>query len=197
MAENADRSLWQRARSFFSGLTGFVAATAALIVAVVGALTALGLIGGSGDSRGTGTPPPVAVTTDTRAWAARANEICGRSNDTVAALPQPAKGIPTAEATGLVKTTVTIGHQTLRGLTALTPPPGKERQVASFLRLDAAVNSDLEQLADDLTLGDLAAVERRAAILGSANTAFNKAAIALGATTCAEGATLTDLPPGG
>ena len=53
MEGSTDRKLWQRVRSFFTGLTGFITATAALIVAVVGALTAVGVIGGGGSGSST------------------------------------------------------------------------------------------------------------------------------------------------
>ncbi|MGZ4439593.1 MAG: hypothetical protein ACXVZN_04380 [Gaiellaceae bacterium] len=188
MEGSAEPTFWRRLRSFFSGLTGFITATAALIVAVVGALTAVGVIGG-----GSGGTTHAAATAAMPSWASQANAICARSNDTVAALPQAKAGLGADEVTALVKTSATLGHQMLRDLTALTPPKGKEQEVATFLRLDAALNNDLDELTADLTLGKLAAAATRATSLKTANTRFNQAAIQLGATTCAEGSSLGDV----
>ena len=185
---------WQRVRSFFTGLTGFITATAALIVAVVGALTALGVIGGGGS--GGSTAQSAVVTTQTRTWAAQANEICARANDTVAALPQPKKGISMEDAAALVKGSTSIGHRMVRDLTALTPPPGKEEEVARFLRLGVEVNNNLDEFVADLTLGNVAGLQTRGAKLQGLNKEFNDAATALGATTCAEGGSVSDFPFG-
>ena len=197
MARRKEQALWPRVRSFFSGLTGAVTATAALIVAVVGALTAVGVIGGGGSGKSSDRPVTVTAA-ETKSWAAQANDACARANDTISALPQPKKGMGAGEATDLVKSAATVGHRMLRDLSALTPPQGQEQQVKQFLTLGAAVNNNLDEFAADLTLGDIAGVQKRVATLQRVNTQFNKAAIALGATTCAEGSSVSDLSlPGG
>jgi hypothetical protein len=187
MEGSKDRTLWQRVRSFFTGLTGFITATAAVIVAVVGALTAVGVIGGGGSST-----QPAATTT--QSWVTQANEICARANDTVAALPQAPKGISMEEAAAFVKGSTSIGHRMVRDLTALTPPKGKEKEVAKLLSLGTEVNNNLEEFVADLTLGDVAGLQKRAATLQRVNKEFNQAAIDLGATTCAEGGSVSDFP---
>jgi hypothetical protein len=189
MGGSTDRTLWQRIRSFFTGLTGFITAAAALIVAVIGALTAVGVIGGgnSGSS-------PSAITTTTQSWVAQANEICARANDTVAALPQAPKGISMEEAATFVKSSTSIGHRMVRDLTALTPPRGKEQEVAKLLSLGTEVNNNLEEFVADLTLGDVVGLQKRAVTLQRVNKEFNQAAVDLGATTCAEGGSVSDFP---
>ena len=189
MEGSTDRTLWQRVRSFFTGLTGFITATAALIVAVVGALTAVGVIGGGGSGS---SPPQPTVTTVS--WAAQANDVCARANDTVAALPQAPKGISMEAAAAFVKGSLAIGRRMVRDLTALTPPPGKEQQVARFLDLGVQLNNGLSEFVSDLTLGDVAALQTRGASLQGLNKQFNQAAVDLGATTCAEGGSVSDFP---
>ena len=49
------------------------------------------------------------------------------------------------------------------------------------------------ELADDVAVGNLAALQRRATVLSRLNTRFNNAAVALGAGTCAEGSSLGDM----
>jgi len=169
-------------------MTGWMTAAAGLIGAVVVALTATHVIGGS-----SGQP-----NTTLRDWAASANKICARSNDTIAALPKPESiGKNTAEAVNLIRTAVTIQRQMLRELTALTPPEGKERQVTQFLHTGAEMSGVSSELLDDLILRDVSGVRRRAAELSQISNKFNHAATNLGATTCAEGGTASDVFGGG
>jgi hypothetical protein len=81
----------------------------------------------------------------------------------------------------------------LRQLNNLTPPPGKAKQVDSFLRLGASMSDATSELANDVALGKLAAAEQRASTLSRLNSRFNQAAVDLGARTCAEGSSLGDV----
>jgi len=184
--EETNRPLRQQIGSFFSSLTGLLTGTAALIGAVVGILTAIGVIGG-------GHGPHIASTPQSKAtWAAKANAICARANDTTGALPNPRTLAP-SDAAGYLKTALVLEQRMLRELNALPAPKGKEAEVATFLRAGAKMSDATSELADDVAVGNLAALQRRATLLSRLNTRFNNAAIALGARTCAEGSSLGDV----
>jgi hypothetical protein len=188
MGRGTKRSLGKRLGSFFSGMTGWMTAAAALIAAVVGGLTAVGVIGGGSAGSGSAAVPSAQASMTVRDWAARANKICGRYNDAINALPQAQSiGKNASEAADLIRSSDKLSHQMLRELTALTPPKGKERQIAQFIRLGADLNGGLDVLTDDVTVGDLSGALKQTAEVSRLNTEFNQAAIALGATTCAEG----------
>lgn len=183
-AELAKRTFWQRVGSFFTGMTGWMTAAAGLIGAVFVVLTAVHVIGGN-----SGQP-----STALRDWAASANDICARSNDAIAALPPPPSiGKNTKEAEDVIRSAVTIGRQMLRELEALTPPEGKEFPVTQFLRIGAEMNGVASEFLDDLLVGDSSGAQSRLAELSRVGTEFNSAAINLGATTCAEGGSLSDV----
>jgi hypothetical protein len=181
--DETNRRLRQRLGSFFSSLTGLLTGAAALIGAVVGILTAVGVIGGGAQHA----PAQTAAS-----WAARANAICAQTNETVGALPDPHSIAPT-DVAGYLKTSVVLGRRLLRRLTVLAPPSGREAEVAGFLRLGAQLNDATSELAHDVSLGDLGAAADRATQLSHLNTRFNDAAVALGATTCAEGSSVSDV----
>jgi hypothetical protein len=183
--QGSNRSLRQRIGSFFSGLTGLLTATAALIGAIVGILTAIGVIGGGGSG-------PHAATQSKAGWATRANAICARANDTTGALPNPRTLAP-SDAAGYLKTALVLEQRMLRDLNALSAPKGKEAEVATFLRTGAKMSDATSELADDVAVGNFTALQRRATLLSRLNTRFNNAAIALGARTCAEGSSLGDV----
>lgn len=159
---------------------------------VVGTLTALGVIGGgSGGTAAAGNQPQRSVVTVAE-WARRANAVCARTNDARAALPPPSKEVGQQEASDLIKTAFTFQQRMLRGLAAL-PRPAEHLQIDALLRLGASVNDAAGELVNDLTVGDLAGVETRARQLARLNTAFNRSATNLGATTCAEGSSVADV----
>jgi hypothetical protein len=180
------RSLRQQIGGFFSGLTGLLAGAAALIGAVVGILTAFGIIGGSSGS------PAAAGALSQATWASKANTICATANDTARALPEPTT-ISKSDIAGYMRTVLILHQRMLRDLNALPAPKGKEAEVDAFLRIGAESSDALNDIADDVAVGNLADLPRPAALLSRVNTRFNNAAIALGARTCAEGSSLKGL----
>ena len=185
--EGTNRPLRQQLGSFFTSLTGLLTGAAALIGAVVGILTAIGAIGGGG-----GGPHAAKPNQSNATWAAKANAICARANDTTGALPNPHTLAPT-DAASYLKTALVLEQRMLRELNALSAPKGKETEVTTFLQVGAKMSDATNELADDVATGNLAALQRRATLLSQLNTRFNNAAIALGARTCAEGSSLGDV----
>jgi hypothetical protein len=201
MGAKTSKSLRQQIGSFFHGMTGWMTAAAALIVAVVGALTALNVI-----PHNSAAHPAVSAAK----WAAQANKICGQYYDAVDALPQPssffsqqgAGQAPSSsdltDAARYSRAADRLGHQMLRQLTALKVPKGKEQQVTQFVHLLAAENTGLDTLTDDLTVLaaafksgntgiDVMRMYGDAQQLSQLNKKFKQVAVDLGATTCAEG----------
>jgi len=185
--EVTNRPLRQQIGPFFSSLTGLLTGAAALIGAVVGILTATGVIGGGGDGSNS-----AATVQSKTTWAAAANAICARANDTTGALPNPRTLAP-SDAASYLKTALVLEQRMLRELNALPVPKGKESEVATFLRVGAKMSDATNELADDVAVGNLAGLQQRAILLSRLNTRFNDAAIALDARTCAEGSSLGDL----
>jgi hypothetical protein len=185
------RPLQQRIASFFTSLTGLLTATAALIGAVVAILTATGVIGGGNNSGSKETNASSTKQTQT-SWATQANAICARANDTIAALPNPHSVAP-SDVASYLKTSVVLEQRMLRELNALPTPNDSAAQVNAFLKVGATMSDATSELANDVTLGNLAAAQQRATQLSQLNTHFNSAAIELGARTCAEGSSLGDV----
>jgi hypothetical protein len=179
--------LLQRIGSFFSGVTGLLTGAAALIGAVLAILTATGVIGG--EDGGAHAQP---ASTNTQTWAARANAICARANDTTGALPDPHALAP-SDAAGYLKTAATLEQRMLRELNALPAPKDEAAEIEAFLSVGAKMSDATSELANDVTLGNLAGAQQRATLLSRLNTRFNNAAVALGARTCAEGSSLGDV----
>jgi hypothetical protein len=188
VSEEAKPPLTERIGSFFSSLTGLLTGAAALIGAVLAILTATGVIGG-GDG---GSEQAEPASANTKTWAARANAICARANDTTGALPNPRTLAPT-DAAGYLKTAAVLEQRMLRELNGLPAPKDEQAKIDSFLNVGSRMSDTTSELANDVTLGNLAGAQRRAVVLSRLNTQFNRAAIALGARTCAEGSSLGDL----
>ena len=128
--EGTNRPLRQQLGSFFTSLTGLLTGAAALIGAVVGILTATGVIGG-GDGSHAASPHQSNAT-----WSTKANAICARANDTTGALPNP-RTLDPSDAAGYLKTSLVLEQRMLRELNTLPPPKGEEAKVATLLRLGA------------------------------------------------------------
>jgi hypothetical protein len=187
--EEPNRPLRQQIGSFFTGVTGLLTGAAALIGAVVAILTATGVIGG-GD--GSGSSHAESTAQNNATWAAQANAICAKANDTIGALPNP-RTIAPSDIASYLKTSVVLEQRMLRELNTLSVPKNKDAQVETFLKVGARMSDATSELANDVTLGNLAAAQRRATALSQLNTRFNNAAITLGARTCAEGSSLGDM----
>jgi len=199
MGGKSSKPLREQVGSFFHGMTGWMTAAAGLIVAVTGALAALGVIHVG----------PAQPSVSVAEWAAQANKICGQFNDAVADLPSPtsfqqqgATGALSSsglkDAARYVTTVDRYSRRMLRQLMALKMPAGKEQQVTKFLRLLATVNSSADTVTADLnilatepqsavTVSDVSRMDNAIQELSRRNKEFDKAAINLGATTCAEG----------
>jgi hypothetical protein len=195
MEREGKRPLRQRLASFLGGLTGPTKLAVAVIGAigtVVGTLTAVGVIGGGSSGSapgGTGSRATVVTAAD---WARRANAICARTSDVRAALPTPQPGLGQQEALDLIKTAATLQQRLLRDLAVLPRPAEQQQQIARLLRVGAEINNSSSELVADLTLGNFAGAQKRARELSRQNTDFNRTAIDLGATTCAEGGSVAD-----
>jgi hypothetical protein len=184
--------LQQRIASFFTSLTGLLTATAALIGAIIAILTATGVIGGGSNSGNKEASAAPSTEQNQTSWATQANAICARANDTIAALPNPHSVAP-SDVASYLKTSVVLEQRMLRELNALPAPKDSGVKVTAFLKAGARMSDATSELANDVTLGNLAAAQQRATQLSQLNTRFNNAAIELGARTCAEGSSLGDV----
>lgn len=187
-------------RQQFSSLVGETARPLKASIAVIGAigtvvgtLTAVGVIGGSsgGSAAASQSRSNVVTAAD---WTRRANAVCARTNETRASLPAARQGLGMQEIADLIKTASTLQERMLHNLAALPrPAAGRQQQITRLLRIGAEMDNSTSELVDDLTLGDLTGVQQRAGQLSRLNTSFNQTAIALGATDCSEGGSLTDV----
>jgi hypothetical protein len=174
-------------KSFWSGMSGFLAGTTALLTAVGGLIAILiqvGAIGGNGGSNGGG------ETTESAAWAPQANDICARANDLITALPNP-KTLGAQAALTMGQQALRINRQMVRDLAKVPQPDEQRADVNEFLRLGANVNDNTEELLADLTSGSVADAQQRLKTLSRLGKKFDSAAIGLGASTCAEGASFS------
>ena len=120
-----------------------------------------------------------------------ANGICARANDTINALPDP-ETLDLQAGIAQARESVTIYRRMIRNLAVLTPPANRRGDVEEFLRLGAHVNDAAEELVAGLRIGDVAVAQRQANTLKRLGKSFDDSAIGLGATTCAEGASLSE-----
>jgi hypothetical protein len=184
-------------KSFWSGASGLIAAVTALVTAVgavVAVLIQVGVLGGDG---GSNQAAASAVQTVSQAdWANEANGICARANDAINALPDPETLDLQAGIAG-ARQSLTISRRMVRNLAALKPSPARQTDVEEFLRLGAQLNDTTEELVAGLRVGDVAIAQREAATLKRLGKSFDDSAIGLGATTCAEGASLSESTLGG
>jgi hypothetical protein len=200
MGSGGRRPLRRQLASFFGEMTGRLKVVVALIGAVgtvVGTLTALGVTGGGSGGNATTRSASTVPLVTAADWGRRANAICARTNDTRSALPTPQPGLGQQEALDLIRTASTLQQRLLRELAALARPKEKQAQIAQFLRVGAGINDSASELVDDFTLGNIAGAQKRVHQLSRLNTEFNRRAVDLGATTCAEGGSLADAFAGG
>jgi hypothetical protein len=181
-------------KSFWSGLSGALAGVTALLTAIgalIAVLVQVGVIGGGGGGSGATTS---AAMVD---WAAEANEICDRANELFDELPDAESAEP-SEALGLVERALSINRQMVRELTKLPKPDQQREQVAEFLRLGARLNESSEEMIAAFKVLNIEAAQQRQAELSTLGSQFDAAAVDLGASTCAEGASFeAGLPTAG
>jgi hypothetical protein len=188
-------------KSFWTGLPGILTGSAALITAVGGLVAVLiqvGAIGGGGSENSTGQ----GTTSAGPSWAAQANKICERANDAIDDLPEPTSS--NADTLGVEamlkygKAASKISRRMLRDLTELSPPADQAADVTEFVKLGAKMNEAADEMFAAFALGDFSAVQGAQHALSTAGQRFDAKAIDLGATTCAEGASLggAELPGG-
>ena len=176
-------------KSFWSGLSGALAGVTALLTAV-GALLAVliqvGVIGGDDDGNGGGS----SGTTTSAAmvdWAGEANEICQRANELFDELPD-AERVQPSEVLGVLKQALSINRQMVRELAKLPKPDQEREQVTEFLRIGARLNESSEEMIAAFRALNIEAVQQRRKELSTLGSQFDAAAVDLGASTCAEGA---------
>jgi hypothetical protein len=178
---------------FWSGMSGFLAGTAALVTAIGGTIAILvqvGVIGGGSSNGGSGNGGGGQTTTQTVDWSSQANDICARANDLITALPNP-KTLESDAALQFEQQALRINRQMVRDLVKLPKPTDHVTEVDRFVRLGADVNETTEELLADFTSGSLGDAQQRASTLSRLGERFDAAAIALGATTCAEGSSFS------
>jgi hypothetical protein len=120
-----------------------------------------------------------------RTWAGEANEICERANELIDELPEPDKADP-SEVLGLFDRVLSINRQMVRELTKLPKPEPEREQIQAFLRLGANPNESAEEMVAAFKALNIAAVQERQTEISKFGREFDAAAVALGASTCAE-----------
>src|SRR3954462_11804555 len=113
--------LQQRITAFLTSLTGLLTATAALIGALVAIFTATGVIGGGKSGNTAANTTTSSIRENQSSWTTQANAVCARTNDTIAALPDPHSVAP-SDIASYLKTSVVLEQRMLRELNALPIP---------------------------------------------------------------------------
>lgn len=178
----------EQKRSFWSGLSGALTAITALLTAIgalIAVLVQVGVIGGDdgGNGGGGGTTTSAAMID----WAGEANDACERANELIDELPDADRADP-SEALGLAERALSINRQMVRELTKLPKPEPQREQIEAFLRLGASINESSEEAIAAVKALNIEAVRQREAEISKFGGEFDAAAVELGASTCAEGA---------
>ena len=127
-------------------------------------------------------------------WVAEANQICERTNETIDDLPEPSSasletlGMQAFVAYGV--TALNVNKRMVRDLGELSPPASERAAHQELVRRGAATNEAAEELFAALRVGDILAAGEQQSALSAAGKNFDAQAIEVGATTCAEGASL-------
>ena len=175
-----------RRRTSIAVLTAGGAAAALVALAAVVILVFRGGDGAMESSSAT------AVTED---WTAQANEVCERANEAIDDLPEAsAANLETLGAEALVGygvAALNVNKRMVRDLRELSPPPELRDDANELVLRGAKMTEAAEELFAALRVGDIAGVQRQQTALSSAGEAFDAKALELGATTCAEGASLS------
>jgi len=189
----------EQKKSFWSGLSGALAAITALLTAVgalIAVLVQVGVIGGNdgGNGGAGGSSTTTAAMAD---WAGEANEVCERANELIDELPD-AERVDPSEVLGLAERALSINRQMVRELMKLPKPEPERKQIQEFLRLGARINESTEEAIAAVKALNIAAVQERQAEISTLGREFDAAAVELGASTCAEGSSFeAGLPAAG
>ena len=180
----------------FSGLSGLLGGTAALITAVGGVIAILfqvGVLGGDEDRVSTTSDNGVVTASSSEAqpvqrdWAAQANAICAKANDDIDALPEP-ESLDISQAASAGGEAVDISQRQLRELQQLTPPADDRPRIKRLLRIYAQQNDVAEELFGAIRVGDVSGLQVHIDALRRLGKSGDDLANRLGASTCAEGA---------
>jgi len=178
-------------------LAGVAAAAVVLVTAAVVALASRSDDGSSNASAGAGAGGTTSAT-----WAAQANAVCERANETIDDLPDPsAESLETlgpGALTAYGESAVKVNKRMVRDLGELSPPPEARSDANELVVLGAKMTEAAEEMFAALRVGDVAAAQKQQQALSRAGKEFDAKALEVGATTCAEGASLsgTALPTG-
>ena len=155
---------------------------------------------GGSDEPPPGTPATTSATGQD--WVAEANKICADANDTISDLPKPdATSLESLGGDALVGygvTAVNINKRMVRDLGGLSPPEDEAAAHRELVLRGAKMTEAAEEFFAALKVGDILSAQEKAGALSAAGKAFDDHALKVGATTCAEGASLSGvaLPTG-
>lgn len=174
---------------------GVAAAVLLLLVPAVAYTTR-----GGSDEQPPGTPAKTAAAGED--WVADANKICADANDTISDLPKPdMTSLDSLGADALVGygvTAVNINKRMVRDLGELSPPDSDQGALRELVLRGARMTEAAEEFFAALKVGDVLSAQEKEGALSAAGKAFDDHALKVGATTCAEGASLSGvtLPTG-
>ena len=147
-----------------------------------------------GDSDEAASTTPVTPAATEQSWVAEANKICERANDTINDLPEPnTSSLDTLGPDALVGygvTALNVNKRMVRDLGELSPPSEDRAAHQELVRRGAAMTEAAEEFFAALRIGDVAAAQQQESALSKSGEQFDAQALKVGATTCAEGASL-------
>ena len=147
-------------------------------------------------------PTPPGATAAATDWVAEANDICERANESIDDLPEPtAASLETLGPDALVgygTAAVNVNKRMVRDLGKLSPPPDDKGALRELVSRGANMTEAAEEFFAALKVGDIFSAQEKQGALSAAGKAFDQHALKVGATTCAEGASLSGvaLPTG-
>jgi hypothetical protein len=154
------------------------------------------------DSNKVASSTPTATSAATENWVAEANDICERANEAIDDLPEPnAASLETLGADALVgygTAAVNVNKRMVRDLGELSPPEDEAAAHRELVLRGAKMTEAAEEFFAALKVGDVLSAQEKEGELSAAGKAFDDHALKVGATTCAEGASLSGvaLPTG-
>ena len=154
------------------------------------------------DSNQVASSTPSATSAATENWVAEANDICERANEAIDDLPEPnTANLETLGADALVgygTAAVHVNKRMVRDLGELSPPEEEAAAHRELVLRGAKMTEAAEEFFAALKVGDVLSAQEKEGELSAAGKAFDDHALKVGATTCAEGASLSGvaLPTG-